>query len=90
MMYNLLEDNKTVEYYIQNLDSLIIKLKDSELLNKNPKLYKYIEGFYNTLIKDWVENYNLWNKDLDKEDEENLINEILDLNNLIKKTLNIK
>jgi hypothetical protein len=88
MIYKLDEDNKTVEYYYNNLNSSITKLRKSNLLKTNPVLYKEIQKFYNEIIEEWVEKYNLWNKDMDLKEEQELIDQILDLNNLIEKTLN--
>lgn len=84
MIYKLDEDNKTVEYYYNSLNSLITKLRKSDLLKTHPILYKEIQKFYDEIIKEWVERYNLWGKDMDLKEEQELIDQILDLINLIK------
>ena len=55
MMFNiLLEDNKTIEEYIKNLESLIVKLRESDKLTNKDK--QQLISIYNETIFPWMEN----------------------------------
>jgi hypothetical protein len=82
----LLEDHKTIEGYIKNLDSLIVKLRTSDrLTDKNKQSLLVI---YTDTIIPWMEEYYLSNKELTKEEESEMIDFILDLTNTALKILN--
>lgn len=87
MISNLiLEDNKSIEGYVKNLDSLIVKLRNlNKLTDKNKQ---YLISIYSDTIIPWMEEYYLSNKELTKEEESEIIDFILDLTNTALKILN--
>lgn len=83
---SLSEDNKTIEGYIKNLESLIIKLRTLNKLNNKNK--QYLISIYNDTITPWMEEYYINDKNLTKEEESEMIDFILDLTNTSTKILN--
>lgn len=87
MMFNiLLEDNKTIEEYIKNLESLIVKLRESDKLTNKDK--QQLISIYNETIFPWMEKYYLTNKELTSKEESEMIDFILDLTSIAYKILN--
>lgn len=87
MIYNpILEDHKTIEGYIKNLDSLIVKLRKLDKLTDKNK--QNLISIYNDIVLPWVEEYYLNNKELPPKEESEMIDFILDLTNTALKILN--
>lgn len=82
----LLEDHKTIEGYIKNLDSLIVKLRISDKLSNRNK--QDLIKIYNDSIIPWIKEYYLNNKELPEKEESEMIDFILDLTNTASKLLN--
>jgi hypothetical protein len=87
-MYNLLEDNKSIEGYITYLDQLIVKLRTTKGIDE--ELKKELLKFYETLIHPWTKKYYLSNKEISENDEKEMIDIILDKSNEISKLINEK
>lgn len=83
MMFNLNEDNKSIESLIKFVDSKIINFKNKE--SRDKELLNKIQNMYLSIIGDWMRENYLMNIDLD-EDKENLIKDkLLDLVNILDK-----
>jgi len=79
-MFNLLlEDNKDVESWVKQLDQLIVKLRNSGKLKKDPELFKYIEQFYEDKIIPFTRHHYLVDKEMDSKYEDTIKNDIIDL-----------
>lgn len=81
-MFDLAEDNKDIESLIHHLEKIVVDLRkngklDNEIKNNLIKLYT-------TEISPWMQQYNLHNKEVSKEEEQEYINKILDTINFIK------
>lgn len=87
MISNLiLEDSKSIEGYVKNLDSLIVKLRNlNKLTDKNKQ---YLISIYSDTVTPWMEEYYLNNKELSPKEESEMIDFILDLTNVALKILN--
>lgn len=86
-MFNLLEDNKDIDSLISHFQSKAVLLRNKGLLDKNSNLYKEIENTSQE-IGDWMETYLLTNKEISKDEEEDMINKILDITHVIETILN--
>lgn len=87
MISNLiLEDHKTIEGYIKNLDLLIVKLRNLDKLTDKNK--QNLISIYNDIMLPWIEEYYLNNKELSPKEESEMIDFILDLTNTALKILN--
>jgi hypothetical protein len=82
----LLEDHKTIEGYLKNLDSLVVKLRTLDKLTDKNK--QFLIEIYNNTIIPWMEEYYLNDKELTQEEESEMIDFILDLTNTALKILN--
>ena len=87
MMFNLFEDNKDIESLVKYLDSKIIELRKFNKLNQNDILFQNINIIYQDNISNWILKYQLPNIELNKRDEEKILNLILDLINVIDNIL---
>lgn len=80
------EDNKSIEYYIQTLDSKIKELKKKK---KIPEEYlEPIHTFYLETVIPWVDDFQFANIEPTPEQEEILVNRILDFYNLLNSIAN--
>jgi hypothetical protein len=87
MISNLvLEDNRSIEGYVKNLDSLIVKLRNLDKLTDKNK--QYLISIYSDTIIPWMEEYYLNDKELSLQEESEMIDFILDLINIALKILN--
>jgi hypothetical protein len=87
MISNLvLEDNRSIEGYVKNLDSLIVKLRNLDKLTDKNK--QYLISIYSDTIIPWMEEYYLNDKELSPQEESEMIDFILDLINIALKILN--
>ena len=83
----LIESNKDIDFLIKNLDSLVIELR--KLIIKYPKriylkeLLKRAGQFYKYYIISWMEQYPMDGIEVDRNEDEELKNKILDLANQI-------
>lgn len=85
MMFNLLlEDIKNVENIIDYLNSIVTKLRISNKLNENPKLFNYIKNYYDEVINKFYDYYIVQNNKLDPKIEEEIIDGIIDFIGKIK------
>ena len=81
-MSNLFEDNKDIESIIKHLDSKILELRRKNILKEDDEIFIKIREIY-TKIGDWMKDYNIIDQNMYKEDEQDLINNILDVISLI-------
>lgn len=80
----LSEDNQNIESLIKHLDNLIIKLRKENKFKQHPEIFRYLEITYNDYVLYFYENYLLLNKEIDKNSEQTIINELLDVINVLK------
>lgn len=79
-MFKLIkEDNRSIQYYVQTLDSKIVHLK-----NKLPTEYlDAIHSLYLEAVLPWVDDFHFPNIEPTPEQEEIIVNRILDFYNLL-------
>lgn len=88
MISNLLfEDNKNIESLIDHLNSKIVELRKRKLLEKGDELFETLENMYKNIINPWIKEYSLSNKELERDEEQEFIDIILDTINTINKIL---
>jgi hypothetical protein len=82
-MFNLNEDNKSIEDLINYIDNKIIELrKNNKLSDDNINKLNY---FYDKVIIKWMEGYYLINIELNSEEEKIIMNDLLDLISYLNK-----
>lgn len=89
MIYNLLfEDNKDIDSLIDHLNSKIVELRKTKILKEEDDLFRNLKLIYEESINPWMKDYFLLDKELSKEDEQELIDLILDAISTINKIIN--
>lgn len=85
MMYKLLEDIQDVEGLINYIEDLVLRLRKSEVLQKDPHIFKYVADTYMSSVGDFYRKYFLEKRELSTKEEEILTNDLLDLISLLEK-----
>ena len=78
-MFRLLEDNKDIASWIKQLDLLIIDLRVSGKLHKDPELLKLIQDFYEDEIIPFTRHHYLTGKETNSKYENKIKDSIIDL-----------
>lgn len=78
------ESNKDIELLVLYLDQKVIELRSK--YPKSKTLIKTIR-FYNEVVIPWMETFPMSNQEVDRQEDEELKNKILDLINFLNKVL---
>ena len=75
------ETGESIEKLINHLEQKILKM--NHLMNKDDKIFKELTNLYNNLIIPWYDNYMFNKTEIDKKEETEMVNIILDALNKI-------
>ncbi len=78
----ILEDNIQIDKLIKDLEQLIVSKRD--IIHEIPKLKIEVEEVMSSILL-WMEEYWILNKEPNKEIENQIFNDILDLKNILHK-----
>lgn len=78
----ILEDNKQLLEMVRQLDQKIISLKQANKLP--PEYLEAISEFYQEAVLPWMQRYELLNREIDSEAEQEVADKIYDLFLLLK------
>jgi hypothetical protein len=85
MIFDINEENKDIDNVISYLESLIVQLRKSNKLDNITK--ELIQDLFNNEIAYYMTNYYLPGVETNSKYEEQIINNIIDLINILKKIL---
>ena len=83
MMFNLNEDNQSVEDLVKYIESKILQLKKENKLDDDS--VKEIEKVYNNWVNPWMSNYYMSNIEPKSNRETQIINNLLELISYLNK-----
>lgn len=81
----IVENNEDIDSLVKYLDKRIIELRRKNVLTTSD--LSFLTKFYQETILPWMKEFYLPNKVVDKQDESEIINSILDVVNWLKKIL---